>query len=123
MWRLRRGYCRVRQGRGGGERPSGRRCLSGLRLLSDRIHDRYQRRLRDLPLAELRFVIRLTVRRFICGSADCPRRTFAEPFSRLAAPHARFTRRLSRALERVGLALAGRAVLGWRPSWASVRDG
>ncbi|GHB32227.1 hypothetical protein GCM10010346_64440 [Streptomyces chryseus] len=30
-------------------------------------------------------MIRLTVRRFICGSAHCPRRTFAEPFSRLAA--------------------------------------
>jgi transposase len=54
-------------------------------------------------------VIRLTVRRFICGAADCPRRTFAEPFSRLAAPHARFTTRLNQALERVGLALAGRA--------------
>ncbi|MFI8370915.1 ISL3 family transposase [Streptomyces sp. NPDC085466] len=77
--------------------------------LSERVHDRYQRRLRDLPLAEQGFVIRLTVRRFICGSADCPRRTFAEPFSRLAAPHARFTTRLNRALERVGLALAGRA--------------
>lgn len=77
--------------------------------LSDRVHDRYQRRLKDLPLAEKGFVIRLTVRRFICGSADCPRRTFAEPFSRLAAPHARFTKRLNHALERVGLALAGRA--------------
>ncbi|MFJ1569919.1 ISL3 family transposase [Streptomyces erythrochromogenes] len=76
---------------------------------SDRVHDRYQRRLKDLPLAEQGFVIRLTVRRFICGSADCPRRTFAEPFSRLAAPHARFTTRLNHALERVGLALAGRA--------------
>ena len=76
---------------------------------SGRVHDRYQRRLRDLPLAEQGFVIRLTVRRFICGAADCPRRTFAEPFSRLAAPHARFTTRLNRALERVGLALAGRA--------------
>ncbi|MGA4979903.1 ISL3 family transposase [Streptomyces cinereoruber] len=76
---------------------------------SDRVHDRYQRRLKDLPLADQRFVIRLTVRRFICGSADCPRRTFAEPFSRLAVPHARFTTRLNRALERVGLALAGRA--------------
>lgn len=76
---------------------------------SDRIHDRYQRRLKDLPLAEQGFVIRLTVRRFICGSADCPRRTFAEPFSRLAAPYARFTTRLNHALERVGLALAGRA--------------
>ncbi len=74
-----------------------------------RVHDRYQRRLTDLPLAHQRFVVRLTVRRFICGSADCPRRTFAEPFSQLAAPYARFTTRLNRALERVGLALAGRA--------------
>lgn len=45
---------------------------------SDRVHDRYQRRLKDLPLAEQGFVIRLAVRRFICGAADCPRRTFAE---------------------------------------------
>ncbi|WP_078971989.1 transposase family protein [Streptomyces sp. WM6368] len=76
---------------------------------SDRVHDRYQRRLKDLPLAEQGFVIRLMVRRFICGAADCTRRTFAEPFSGPAAPHARFTKRLNRALERVGLALAGRA--------------
>ncbi|MFE5561584.1 ISL3 family transposase [Streptomyces sp. NPDC056544] len=76
---------------------------------SDRVHDRYERRLKDLPFAGQGFVIRLTVRRFICGSADCPRRTFAEPFSRLAVPHSRFTTRLNRALERVGLALAGRA--------------
>ncbi|MFD6879991.1 MULTISPECIES: ISL3 family transposase [unclassified Streptomyces] len=76
---------------------------------SDRVHDRYQRKLKDLPLAEQGFVIRLTVRRFICRAADCPRRTFAEPFSRLAVPHARFTKRLNQALERIGLALAGRA--------------
>ncbi|MER5813311.1 ISL3 family transposase [Streptomyces sp. NPDC002033] len=73
------------------------------------MHDRYQRRLKDLPLAGQPFVIRLTVRRFICGAAVCPRWTFTEPFSRLAAPHARFTARLNHALERVGLALAGRA--------------
>ncbi|MFA7768283.1 transposase family protein [Streptomyces sp. NRRL S-448] len=76
---------------------------------SNRIHDRYQRRLKDLPLADQGFVIRLTVRRFICGAADCPRRTFTERFSRLAAPYARVTTRLNHALERVGLALAGRA--------------
>ncbi|WBO69003.1 ISL3 family transposase [Streptomyces camelliae] len=76
---------------------------------SDRVHGRYLRRLRDLPLADQGFLIRLRVRRFICGSVDCPRRTFAEPFSRLAAPHARFTTRLNHVLERVGLALAGRA--------------
>ncbi|MFI5743448.1 ISL3 family transposase [Streptomyces anulatus] len=76
---------------------------------SDRVHDRYRRRLKDLPLAEQGLVIRLVVWRFICGAADCPRRTFAERFSRLAAPYARFTTRLNHALERVGLALAGRA--------------
>ncbi|MEU9567020.1 transposase family protein [Streptomyces sp. NPDC048161] len=63
-----------------------------------RVHGRFQRRLKDLPLAEQGFVIRLAVRRFISGSADCPRRTFVEPFSRLAAPHARFGR-LNHALE------------------------
>ncbi|MFI2740383.1 transposase family protein [Streptomyces sp. NPDC018711] len=78
-------------------------CFSG------RVHDRYQRRPKDLPLAEQGSAIRLKVRRFTCGSAGCPRRTFAEPFARLAAPYARFTRRLNHALERVGLALAGRA--------------
>ncbi|MFI8363568.1 transposase [Streptomyces sp. NPDC085612] len=61
---------------------------------SDRVHDRYRRRLKDLPLAEQGFVIRLTVRRFICASTGCPRRTFAETFH---------------ALERAGLAPAGRA--------------
>lgn len=76
---------------------------------SNRVHDRYQRRLKDLPLVDQGFLIRLTVRLFICGSAGCPRRTFAEPFARLAAPYARFTMRLNHALERVGLAPAGRA--------------
>ncbi|MFJ5115872.1 transposase family protein [Streptomyces sp. NPDC088551] len=96
----------VARGRGG--RAAGTACPDCGRF-SDRVHDRYQRRLKDLPLAEQGFVIRLTARRFICGSAVCPRRTFAEPFSRLAAPYARFTTRLNRSLEGVGLALAGRA--------------
>ncbi|MFF2432498.1 ISL3 family transposase [Streptomyces mirabilis] len=76
---------------------------------SNRVHDSYQRRLKDLPLAGQSVVIRLTVRRFICGTADCPRRTFAEPFAQLTTPYARFTTRLGHVLERVGLALAGRA--------------
>ncbi|MBI0295322.1 hypothetical protein JBE04_12815 [Streptomyces sp. PRKS01-29] len=47
--------------------------------------------------------------RFICCGADCPRRPFAEPFTRLAAPYAGGTTWLDHVLERVGLALAGRA--------------
>ncbi|MFD3569387.1 transposase family protein [Streptomyces sp. NPDC058667] len=46
---------------------------------ADWVHDRYHRRLKDLPIAEESFVIRLTVRRFICGSLDCPRRTRGSP--------------------------------------------
>ncbi|MFF1306199.1 transposase family protein [Streptomyces sp. NPDC058307] len=46
---------------------------------SDRVHNRYQRRLKDLPLAEQGFVIQLTVRRFICGSST------AEPDSNYSA--------------------------------------
>lgn len=76
---------------------------------STRVHGSYQRRLKDLPLAGQSVVIRLRVRRFICGVADCPRRTFAEPFARLTTPYARLTSRLGHALEHVGLALAGRA--------------
>ncbi|MGY0021460.1 ISL3 family transposase [Streptomyces sp. YJ-C3] len=76
---------------------------------SNRVHDSYQRRLMDLPLAEQSVVIHLTVRRFICVMDDCPRRTFAEPFAQLTVPYARFTTRLGHILERVGLALAGRA--------------
>ncbi|WP_251018180.1 ISL3 family transposase [Streptomyces sp. ISL-1] len=76
---------------------------------SGRVRDSYQRRLKDLPLGGQSVVIRLTVRRFICGAADCPRRTFAEPFAQLTDPYARFTTRLNHILERVGLALAGRA--------------
>ncbi|MFE9046554.1 transposase family protein [Streptomyces sp. NPDC007818] len=87
-------------------RPAGAAC-PGCGCFSGRFHDRYQRTLRDLPLVDQGFVVRLTVRRFVCGSTDCPRRTFTEPFAGLTAPHARFTMRLNRALERIGLALEG----------------
>ncbi|MGW2259066.1 transposase family protein [Streptomyces sp. NPDC001780] len=52
---------------------------------SNRVHDSYQRGLKDLPLAGQSVVIHLTVRRFICGTGHCPRHTFAEPFVQLTA--------------------------------------
>ncbi|MFK0050108.1 transposase family protein [Streptomyces sp. NPDC090741] len=51
----------VARGRAAGAACPDCGCFSG------RVHDRYQRRLKDPPLAEQGFVIRLTVRRFICG--------------------------------------------------------
>ncbi|MFD9684750.1 transposase family protein [Kitasatospora sp. NPDC059088] len=115
----------VARGRGAGVpgcRGAGAECPDCGRF-SDPVHDRYRRRLKDLPLAEQGFVIRLVVRRFICGAADCPRRTFAERFSRLAAPYARFTTRLNHALEREGSRSPVGPAPGWQPSWASAREG
>ncbi|MFJ5731518.1 transposase family protein [Streptomyces paradoxus] len=90
---------------------------------SDRVHHRYQRRLKDLPLAEQGLVIRLTVRRFIGGSADCQRRTFAEPFSRLAARTHGSPRGSTTPWSEWGSRWPGEPAPGWRPSWASARDG
>ncbi|MFB6784382.1 MULTISPECIES: hypothetical protein [unclassified Streptomyces] len=47
---------------------------------------------------------------------------FAEPFAQLTAPYARFTKRLNHVLERVGLALAGRAG-AWLAAQLGLRAG
>jgi transposase len=54
-------------------------------------------------------VIRLLVRRFVCGHADCSRRTFVEQVAGLTTPHARFSPPLRAALTSIAVALAGRA--------------
>ncbi|MFH8701325.1 hypothetical protein [Streptomyces chartreusis] len=76
------------------------------------MHGSYQHILPDLPLGERSVVILLKVRRFVCDARACPRRTFVEPFARLTCPYSRFTTRLDRVLERIGLAPAGRAGAG-----------
>ena len=42
---------------------------------SGRVHDSYQRRLKDLPLGGQSVVILLRVRRFLCTATGCSRRT------------------------------------------------
>ncbi len=79
---------------------------------AERVHGSYQHILPDLPLGERSVVILLKVRRFVCDARACPRRTFVEPFARLTCPYSRFTTRLDRVLERIGLAPAGRAGAG-----------
>jgi hypothetical protein len=54
-------------------------------------------------------VLRVQVRRFVCATAACPRRIFAEPFPEAAAPRARLTHHLRSALQAVGLAGGGQA--------------
>src|SRR5436309_13138176 len=51
---------------------------------SIRVHSRYIRLLRDLPITEQAVRVLLRVRRFRCPTPTCPRRTFAERLPALA---------------------------------------
>jgi transposase len=74
---------------------------------SSTVHSRYQRHLRDLPWGTCPIRIQLTVRKFVCRNASCPRRIFTERVPELVAPYARKTRRLIAALQALGVALGG----------------
>ncbi len=76
---------------------------------SSRVHARYERHLRDSALAGRPVVIRLQVRRFVCGIDGCSQATFAEQIDGLTTPHARFTPPALTALTSIATALAGRA--------------
>jgi len=76
---------------------------------SDRIHSRYVRTLADLPWRGRPVVVSVRARRFRCGIGTCPRKTFVEPLSGVAAAHARRTNRLADVQRHVGLALGGAA--------------
>lgn len=77
--------------------------------LSTARHGSYQRHPADLPSLGRAVRLDLTVRRLRCLNPSCPRRTFCLPASSLLAPHARRTRRLAKAQQRVGLAINARA--------------
>jgi transposase len=76
---------------------------------SKRVHSGYERRLADEPAGGQPVTIHLAVRRFFCGSPDCPAVTFAEQVEGLTSRRARRTPPLARALTAIALALAGRA--------------
>ncbi|WP_455771517.1 ISL3 family transposase [Streptomyces zaomyceticus] len=62
----------------------------------------------DLATAGRKVVIDIVVRRFLCGTPGCGRRTFVEQVEGLTERIARRTPILRRTLERLALALAGR---------------
>src|SRR5439155_11420420 len=86
---------------------SGASC-PGCGVESKRVHGRYQRIVRDAAVAGAPVVIRLQVRRFVCGQDICPRHTFAEQIVGSTVPRGRYTPLLRQLLTSIGLALAGR---------------
>jgi transposase len=76
---------------------------------SSRVHSYARRTLWELPISGRRLQLSLQVRRFRCGTPDCPRRTFRERIPALAAPRVHRTRRLLETLCQVAFALGGEA--------------
>jgi Transposase and inactivated derivatives len=74
-----------------------------------RVHDRYRRRLQDLACGGRPVQLEVEVRRLRCGNPACAVATFTEQIPGLTVPHRRRTAALHELLERLALALAGRA--------------
>jgi transposase len=74
-----------------------------------RVHSRYCRTPRDLPVSEHTIRLLLHVRRFFCDNPACARRTFAERLPDLLPFRAQRTFRLTRTLQVVAHALGGKA--------------
>jgi transposase len=74
---------------------------------SERVHGRYGRSVADVPCAGRKVTLALTVRKFVCGTPDCPRKIFTERFPDLVQSCARMTNRLSETLQTIGFATCG----------------
>ena len=81
----------------------------GCGAVSSQVHDRYWRGLADLACGGRPVEVVLEVRRFCCGNPACPAATFAEQVPGLTGWYQRRTAGLRDLLEKVALALAGRA--------------
>ncbi len=84
------------------------RCpLCGCR--SRRLHSHYRRTVADRPVSGRPVVLSIHVRRFVCLTASCPRRIFAERLPDLVAPYAQRSHGLTVALQDIGVAMGGGA--------------
>jgi hypothetical protein len=74
---------------------------------SERIAGSYGRTVADVPCGGRKVTLALTVRKFICGTPECPRKIFTERLPDLVQPYARMTNRLSEVLQTLGFATCG----------------
>jgi transposase len=68
------------------------------------VHSHYQRTVNDVPCGGRSVVLRLSVRKFFCRTATCPRKVFAERLLDLVRAYARVSNRLLEELKAIGLA-------------------
>src|SRR5690348_11539734 len=73
------------------------------------LHAYYTRTVADLPWSGQRVTLRVRTRRFVCHVAACARKIFCERLTQFVAVYGRRAHTLRTWLERIGLALGGRA--------------
>lgn len=101
-------------------------CCLLCRCVSDAVHSRYHRRLKDVPCGGKAICLQLTVHKFFCHNPECSRRVFTERFPTFVEPWAQMTLRLSAALQAIGFSTSGSlgarlaARLGIVTSWMTI---
>ncbi|HLZ57584.1 MAG TPA: ISL3 family transposase [Ktedonosporobacter sp.] len=75
---------------------------------SEAIHSYYRRKPLDLPCTGRSIRLLLTVKKFFCRVAGCPRKVFTERIPELLQPSSRLTIRLRTAIQEVGFASCGK---------------
>ena len=86
-------------------------CCPLCQSLTGRVHSRYERTLKDLPLAQFGLTILLEVCKFFCLNEACRRRIFTERLPTIVAPWARRTLRYAEQLTAIALSLGGSAAV------------
>ncbi len=64
---------------------SSKACCPLCGVQASRIHSRYTRQVADLPCAGQHVTLLLTIQKFFCPNAACPRKIFAEQFASAGA--------------------------------------
>lgn len=77
--------------------------------LSDRVHAYHDRQLADLPVGGRAVVVQMRLRRLVCMTVTCARRTFREQVPDVTQRWARRTRQLTDLVTDVAVVTAGRA--------------
>lgn len=94
--------------------------------VSDAVHSRYCRQLKDVPCGGQAICLQLTAHKFFCHNPACQRKIFTERFPAFVEPWAQMTLRFSAVLQVIGFATGGSlgarlaAHLGIRISWMTI---
>ncbi len=75
---------------------------------SSSLKSHYRRTVRDVPCGGSRVLLALTVRKFYCRNAYCPRKVFAERFPAFVEPWARTSIRYCQQITAIGLSTCGK---------------